>query len=41
MAKEGKIITKPSEKQLSYLISLIEKSNMSEEEALSLVGGRI
>tara|TARA_B100000214_G_C23926010_1_gene608421 strand:- start:655 stop:1377 length:723 start_codon:yes stop_codon:yes gene_type:complete len=38
MAKEGKIITKPSEKQLSYLISLIEKSNMSEEESLSLVG---
>ncbi len=38
MAKEGKIITKPSEKQISYLISLIEKSNMSEEEALSLVG---
>ncbi len=38
MSKEGKIVTKPSEKQLSYLISLIEKSNMSEEEALSLVG---
>ena len=38
MAKEGKIVTKPSEKQLSYLISLIEKSNMSHEEALSLVG---
>tara|TARA_X000000950_G_scaffold277844_1_gene367845 strand:+ start:49 stop:1464 length:1416 start_codon:yes stop_codon:yes gene_type:complete len=38
MAKEGKVTTKPSEKQLSYLISLIEKSNMSEEECLSLVG---
>ena len=38
MAKEGKIVTKPSEKQLSYLISLIEKSNMTHEEALSLVG---
>ena len=38
MAKEGKIITKPSEKQMSYLMSLIEKSNISEDEALSLVG---
>ena len=38
MAKEGKIITKPSEKQMSYLMSLIEKSNMTEEEALALLG---
>ena len=37
MAKEGKIITKPSEKQMSYLMSLIEKSNMTEEEALALL----
>ena len=40
MAKEGKIITKPSEKQISYLMSLIEKSNLSEEEALALVGAK-
>ena len=28
---------KPSEKQINYLTSLIDKSNMSEEEALKLV----